>query len=131
EIIVGEKTGDYAISRAVDFVTKIRKTPIVVADTRGFYCNRCVMRFGEQGLTMLSEGVLPALIENGARMAGMPMGPLELMDMTAIDLAYKIQTQTKKDLGDKYVPGPGDPIISTMNELGRHGRKTSKGFYDY
>ena len=131
EIIHGEKTGDRALSRAVDFVTKIKKTPIIVSDTRGFYCNRCVMRFAEQGMAMLSEGYKPALIENGARMAGMPMGPMELMDMTAIDLGWKIQQQTKKDLGDAYVPSKSDPIIDTMYELGRYGQKTKKGFYDY
>lgn len=131
EVIVGENSGDRSISRAIDFVTKIKKTPIVVSDTRGFYCNRCVMRFGEQGLAMLSEGYAPALIENGTRMAGMPMGAMELMDMTAIDLAWKIQEQTKKDLGEAYTPSKSDPIITTMYEAGRYGRKTGKGFYDY
>ena len=131
EIIKGEKTGNYAISRAIDFVTKIRKTPILVEDTRGFYCNRCVLRFVEQGTAMLREGVKPALIENAARHAGMPMGPLELSDMTAIDLGYKIMKQTMNDLGEDYVPSPGDPIIEKMYELGRYGRKTMKGFYDY
>ncbi|MGF1461857.1 MAG: 3-hydroxyacyl-CoA dehydrogenase NAD-binding domain-containing protein [Maricaulaceae bacterium] len=129
EIIQGEQTSDYAISRAIDFVTKIKKTPILVQDTRAFYCNRCVMRFIEQGLMLLGEGVNPALIENGARMAGMPMGPMELSDMTAIDLGYKIMTQTQKDLGDAYVPSPSDPIIKHMYELGRYGRKTETGFY--
>ncbi len=131
EIITGDNTGDYATSRAIDFVTAIKKTPIVVKDTRGFYANRCVLRFVEQGTAMLAEGYNPALIENGARMAGMPMGPMELSDMTAIDLGYKIMTQTKSDLGDAYVPSPGDPIITKMYELGRYGRKTQKGFYDY
>lgn len=131
EIIRGKQTGDYAISRALDFVAKIKKTPIVVQDTRGFYANRCVLRFIEQGLAMLAEGYKPALIENGARMAGMPMGPMELSDMTAIDLGYKIMTQTKNDLGTDYVPSPGDPIITAMYEAGRYGRKTKTGFYDY
>lgn len=131
EIIQGGETGDYAISRAIDFVTKIKKTPILVRDTRGFYCNRCVLRFMEQGLAMLGEGVTPALIENGARMAGMPMGPMELADMTAIDLGYKIMMQTKNDLGDAYAPSPSDPVITKMYELGRYGQKTQKGFYDY
>jgi 3-hydroxyacyl-CoA dehydrogenase / enoyl-CoA hydratase / 3-hydroxybutyryl-CoA epimerase len=131
EIIQGGRTGDYAISRAIDFVTKIKKTPILVQDTRGFYCNRCVLRFVDQGTTMLREGVNPALIENAARLAGMPMGPLELTDMTAIDLGYKILTQSKRDLGTDYVESPGDYVVEAMYELGRYGRKTQKGFYEY
>src|SRR5262249_49414822 len=70
-------------------------------------------------------------IENGARMAGMPVGPLSLQDEVAIDLGYKILEQTKKDLGDKYVPSPSDPILTRMMQLDRHGRKNSKGFYEY
>lgn len=132
ELIVGEKTSDKAISRAIDFVGKIKKTPIVVKDTRGFYANRCVMRYVEQGMAMLSEGYKPALIENGARMAGMPVGPLSLQDEVAIDLGYKILKATKKDLGDAYVAGPTDPILTGMVEKHeRFGRKNRKGFYDY
>jgi 3-hydroxyacyl-CoA dehydrogenase/enoyl-CoA hydratase/3-hydroxybutyryl-CoA epimerase len=131
EIIVGKKTSDHAISRAIDFVTAIRKTPIVVADARGFYANRCVMRYIEQGMAMLADGYLPALIENGARAAGMPVGPLSLQDEVAIDLGHKILTQTRKDLGEAYMPGATDPILERMMALGRHGRKNAKGFYDY
>ncbi len=132
ELIVGEKTSDYAISRALDFVTRIRKTPIVVSDTRGFYANRCVMRYIEQGMGLLSEGVKPALIENASRMAGMPVGPLSLQDEVAIDLGYKILKQTEADLGPEAVKGPTAPIIRSMIENhDRHGRKNSKGFYDY
>jgi 3-hydroxyacyl-CoA dehydrogenase/enoyl-CoA hydratase/3-hydroxybutyryl-CoA epimerase len=131
EIIVGKKTSDRAVSRAIDFVTAIKKTPIVVGDSRGFYANRCVMRYIEQGMAMLAEGYTPALIENGARMAGMPVGPLSLQDEVAIDLGYKILSQTKKDLGEAYVPGPTDPILTRMVELNRYGRKNGKGFYEY
>ncbi|TGY88235.1 3-hydroxyacyl-CoA dehydrogenase [Marinicauda algicola] len=131
EIIVGEKTGDEAISKAIDFVAKIKKTPIVVADTRGFYANRCVMRYIEQGMYMLTEGVLPALIENGAKMAGMPVGPLSLQDEVAIDLGYKVLQQTKKDLGDRFETTPNAEVIEKMYELGRYGRKNKKGFYVY
>ncbi|PHR60030.1 MAG: 3-hydroxyacyl-CoA dehydrogenase [Robiginitomaculum sp.] len=132
ELIVGEKTSDYAISRALDFVTRIRKTPIVVSDTRGFYANRCVMRYIEQGMGLLSEGVKPALIENASRMAGMPVGPLSLQDEVAIDLGYKILKQTETDLGPEAVKGPTAPIIRSMIENhDRKGRKNSKGFYDY
>ncbi|MCW5725146.1 MAG: enoyl-CoA hydratase/isomerase family protein [Maricaulaceae bacterium] len=131
ELIIGEKTSDYAISRALDFTIRIKKTPIVVADTRGFYANRCVMRYIEQGMAMLSEGWLPALIENGAKMAGMPVGPLSLQDEVAIDLGYKVLQQTRKDLGDAFKPGPTDAIITGMFEAGRYGRKNRKGFYVY
>ncbi|MCH8520361.1 3-hydroxyacyl-CoA dehydrogenase NAD-binding domain-containing protein [Glycocaulis sp.] len=131
ELIVGEKTGDLAVSRAIDFVGKIKKTPIVVADTRGFYANRCVMRYIEQGMYMLTEGVKPALIENGAKMAGMPVGPLSLQDEVAIDLGYKVLQQTKKDLGDAFEDTPNARVIERMYELGRYGRKNGKGFYVY
>ena len=131
EIIKGEKTSDYAISRAIDFVSRIRKVPIVVEDTRGFYANRCVMRYISEGMNMLSEGVKPALIENAAKMAGMPVGPLSLQDEVAIDLAYKVMTQTKADLGSQYVEGKMDPIIDTMYNAERLGRKNGKGFYVY
>ena len=131
EIIKGEKTSDYAISRAIDFVSKIRKVPIVVEDTRGFYANRCVMRYIQEGYNMLSEGVKPALIENAGKMAGMPVGPLSLQDEVAIDLAYKVMTQTKNDLGSQYVEGKGDVIIEAMNKAERFGRKNGKGFYVY
>ncbi len=131
ELIVGEKTNDHAVSRAIDFVTKIKKTPIVVADTRGFYANRCVMRYIEQGMYMLTEGVKPALIENAAKIAGMPVGPLSLQDEVAIDLGYKVLQQTKKDLGDAFEDTPNAEVIEKMYELGRYGRKNGKGFYVY
>jgi len=131
EIIKGEKTSDYAISRALDFVIRLRKVPIVVEDTRGFYANRCVMRYIQEGYNMLSEGVKPALIENGAKMAGMPVGPLALQDEVAIDLAYKVMTQTKADLGAQYPVNKGDPIIEAMYGAERYGRKNGKGFYVY
>ena len=131
EIIKGAKTSDYAISRAIDFVSKIRKVPIVVEDTRGFYANRCVMRYIQEGYNLLSEGVKPALIENAGKMAGMPVGPLSLQDEVAIDLAYKVMTQTKNDLGSQYVEGKGDVIIEKMYNSERLGRKNGKGFYVY
>ena len=132
EIIMGEETGDYALSRAIDFVTKIKKTPIVVADTRGFYANRCVMRYAGEGMNMLVEGVKPALIENGAKMAGMPVGPLSLQDEVALDLGVKLIKQTRADLGDKYEPTKTEPVLFKMvEEYERFGRKNGKGFYDY
>ena len=132
EIILGKKTGDKALAVAIDYVRAIRKTPIVVNDTRGFYVNRCVLRYMSESYQMLIEGVPPAMIENAAKMAGMPVGPLALTDETAIDLAQKIMKQTIRDLGEKAVDKDQFALINTMvDKHGRHGRKNGKGFYDY
>uniref|UniRef100_UPI0025BD685A 3-hydroxyacyl-CoA dehydrogenase family protein n=1 Tax=Brevundimonas sp. UBA7534 TaxID=1946138 RepID=UPI0025BD685A len=131
EIILGEKTGEAAIAKALDYVLKIKKTPIVVNDSRGFYTSRCFSTFLMEGMAMLEEGYGPALIDNVGRMTGMPRGPLEMHDDVALDLSYKIAKQTKADLGDKYVPNEGEQIVATMVEGGRFGRKNGKGFYDY
>jgi 3-hydroxyacyl-CoA dehydrogenase/enoyl-CoA hydratase/3-hydroxybutyryl-CoA epimerase len=131
EIIVGRKTGPEAIAKALDYVAQIRKTPIVVNDSRGFYTSRCFGTFVQEGLALLQEGVKPALIENVAKHMGMPVGPLAVNDEVGLDLSYKVGQQTKKDLGDAYKPGPGEAVIEKMMELGRHGRKNAKGFYAY
>lgn len=132
EIIRGRKTSDAALARAMDFVQQIKKTPIVVNDSRGFYTSRFCGAYINEGITMVAEGVIPALIENGARMAGMPVGPLALLDEVSIDLSFHIREQTKKDLGDKYTPASGDAVIDLFYaKLDRIGKKASKGFYDY
>ncbi|MEQ8297744.1 MAG: 3-hydroxyacyl-CoA dehydrogenase NAD-binding domain-containing protein [Nitratireductor sp.] len=132
EIILGKKTGDEALAVAIDYVRAIRKTPIVVNDTRGFYVNRCVLRYMSEAYQMLIEGVPAPMIENAAKMAGMPVGPLALTDETAIDLAQKIMKQTIRDLGEKAVDQEQFALINTMVDThGRHGRKNGKGFYDY
>ncbi|RWE41505.1 MAG: 3-hydroxyacyl-CoA dehydrogenase [Mesorhizobium sp.] len=132
EIILGKKTGDKALATAIDFVRAIKKTPIVVNDTRGFYVNRCVLRYMSEAYKMLIEGVPAPMIENAAKAAGMPVGPLALTDETAIDLAQKIMKQTIRDLGDKAVDPRQMALINTMvDDHGRFGRKNGKGFYDY
>lgn len=131
EIIVGRETGPEAIAKALDFVAAIRKTPIVVNDSRGFYTSRCFGTYIQEGLALLSEGVAPALIENIGRHMGMPVGPLAVNDEVGLDLSYKIAKQTKADLGDAYRPSASEGVIATMNELGRFGRKGGKGFYVY
>ena len=131
EIIMGEKTSQEALAKALDYVLKIKKTPIVVNDSRGFYTSRCFSTFLTEGMAMLKEGYAPALIDNVGRMTGMPRGPLEMHDDVALDLSYKIGKQTRADLGDKYVPNPGEDIVATMVEGGRFGRKNGLGFYDY
>ncbi len=131
EIIVGKHTGPEAIAKALDYVAAIRKTPIVVNDSRGFYTSRCFGTYVQEGLALLSEGTTPALIENIGKQMGMPVGPLAVNDEVGLDLSYKVGQQTKADLGDAYVEQPGSAVIETMHDLGRQGRKNAKGFYVY
>lgn len=132
EIIMGEKTGPAALAKALDYVMKIKKTPIVVEDGRGFYTSRCFGTYVAEGMAMLEEGISPVLIDNIGRATGMPRGPLEMHDDVALDLSVKIAKQTAEDLGDAYRPLPGSDIVRKMVEdLGRYGRKNGKGFYDY
>ncbi|HZQ00352.1 MAG TPA: 3-hydroxyacyl-CoA dehydrogenase NAD-binding domain-containing protein [Reyranella sp.] len=135
EIIVGKKTSQETLARAMDFVQKIRKTPIVVNDSRGFFTSRVCGAFISEGHRMLKEGIPAAMIENCARYAGMPVGPLSLNDEVAIDLSWKIMDQTRRDAeaaGQKYEGSGADDILELMvKKLERFGRKNGKGFYDY
>ncbi|HEX6957615.1 MAG TPA: 3-hydroxyacyl-CoA dehydrogenase NAD-binding domain-containing protein [Ferrovibrio sp.] len=132
EIIRGRQTSDETLARAMDFAKKIRKTPIVVNDSRGFYTSRVFATYVTEGLTMLAEGVAPALIENVGRMAGMPVGPLALADEVSLELMHRVRSQAKKDLGAAYKADGSEPVLQLMVEkLGRIGKKAGKGFYDY
>ncbi len=132
EIILGKKTGDAALAMALDYVRAIRKTPIVVNDSRGFYTSRVVGTYIREGHLMLAEGVPAAMIENVGRMAGMPVGPLSLNDEVAVDLAWKILKATEADLGEKAIDARQKALLEDIVEKrGRYGRKNGKGFYDY
>jgi 3-hydroxyacyl-CoA dehydrogenase / enoyl-CoA hydratase / 3-hydroxybutyryl-CoA epimerase len=132
EIILGKDTGDAALACALDYVRAIRKTPIVVNDSRGFYTSRVVATYLREGHLMLRDGVPAAMIENVGRMAGMPVGPLALNDEVAVDLAWKILKATEADLGAGAVDMRQKALLEEMVEKrGRLGRKNGKGFYDY
>ncbi len=131
EIIRGKNTGDEAVAKALDFVRQIRKTPIVVNDARFFYANRCIIPYLNEGIRMVAEGVEPALIENAARMVGMPLGPLQLVDETSIDLGVKIAKATREAMGDAYEGGAVDDVLFWLAGAGRLGRKANAGFYAY
>ena len=132
EIIPGEQSGDKALAVALDYNKKIRKTPIVVKDVRGFYTNRVVPPYLNEAMLMVQEGLKPALIENAAAGLGMPVGPLALTDETSLSLGLMLSRSTKKELGDDYKPNGTEEMLEKMVEgLGRHGRKSGGGFYEY
>jgi 3-hydroxyacyl-CoA dehydrogenase/enoyl-CoA hydratase/3-hydroxybutyryl-CoA epimerase len=132
EIILGKKTSEDTLARALDYVGQLRKTPIVVNDSRGFYTSRCFGTFVYEGMAMLAEGVNPALIENGAKMAGMPVGPLAVADEVTIDLQWKVIKQTEADLGRRFVqPVAYDVVQKFVEDLKRPGRRFGAGFYEY
>jgi 3-hydroxyacyl-CoA dehydrogenase/enoyl-CoA hydratase/3-hydroxybutyryl-CoA epimerase len=132
EIIMGEQTSQHTLAWALDYVQQLRKTPIVVNDSRGFYTSRVFSTYVMEGMALLKEGVAPALIENAGKKAGMPVGPLALSDEVTLELMNRIGTQTRKDLGDAYVAHPADEVVKYMvEEADRIGKRTGKGFYDY
>ncbi len=131
EIIRGPATGPRAVAKALDFARQIRKTPIVVNDARFFYANRCIIPYINEGVRMVGEGVAPALIENAAKQMGMPLGPLQLVDETSIDLGVKIAKATRAAMGDAYPDAAADGVLFTLADLGRLGRKAKAGFYAY
>ncbi len=131
EVIRGRRTGDEAVARAFDFVQAVKKVPILVNDARFFYANRCIIPYINEGIRMAGEGIAPALIENSARLIGMPIGPLQLVDETSIDLAEQIAAATKAALGDTYADLDADRIISFLVARGRLGRRVGAGFYEY
>ncbi len=131
EIIKGKATGDVAVAKALDFVRQIRKTPIVVNDERFFYANRCIIPYINEGIRMLREGVNPVLIENAAKLVGMPLGPLQLTDETSIDLGVKIAKATKAAMGADYPNDEVDEVLFWMADEGRLGRKANAGFFTY
>src|SRR5262245_16995004 len=132
EIIVGQKTSDRAVAVAIDFVRKIKKTPIVVNDSRGFYTSRCFATYTCEGLIMMGERISPALIENVGRMSGMPMGPLEVTDSVGVDTGLKITRATRIEVLNSDKPDIKEEILAWIVETAnRPGVKANKGFYDY
>ncbi|QDK83925.1 3-hydroxyacyl-CoA dehydrogenase [Spirosoma sp. KCTC 42546] len=130
EIIMGKQTSDYALAVAMDFTRKIRKTPIVVNDSRGFYTSRCFGTYSSEGMELLKDGVNPILIENGGKDAGMPVGPLAVTDEVALDLVYKIAGQGIKD-GAIREDDTSYQVAKQFVDLGRLGKKSKAGFYEY
>ena len=134
EIIAGAKTNDAAIAGALDYVKQIKKTPIVVNDSRGFFTSRVIGTFVNEGLAMLAEGVNPVSLERAATTSGFPVGTLQLSDELNLELMKKIRVATQSAVeadGGTWVTHPSETVIDTMIELGRSGRLKGAGFFDY
>ncbi|GAA4110404.1 3-hydroxyacyl-CoA dehydrogenase NAD-binding domain-containing protein [Streptomyces hundungensis] len=135
EIIKGERTGDEALARAFDLVRQIKKTPIVVNDSRGFFTSRVIGHFINEGVAMVGEGIEPASIEQAAGQAGYPAKVLSLMDELTLTLPRKIRNETKRaveEAGGVWPGHPSDAVIDRMvDEFGRPGRSGGAGFYEY
>ena len=131
EVIVGKKTSPATLALGLDFIAQLRKTPIVVNDSRGFYTSRVFQMLINEGAAMLADGVTPARVENAAKAAGFPVGPLALLDEVTIDLPIKIVDQAIEQEGASFVPPAGMPAMYKMRDLGRTSRKAGGAFYDY
>src|SRR4051794_39457035 len=131
EIIRGEQTSDEALARAYDVVQQIRKTPIVVNDSRGFYTSRVIGFMVNEGMAMLAEGVHPYSIERATTQAGYPAPVLQLSDELNLELMAKIEKAAREAAGPSYVAHPGSAVVAKMLEAGRPGRLRGAGFYDY
>ena len=135
EIIRGKQTDDETVARAFDYVQALGKVPIVVNDSRGFYTSRTFGTFVMEGAAMLGEGIPAAAIENAGIQAGMPVGPLAVLDETALSLSVHVLDQTRADLaaeGKTHEATPGELLVEKMvKELKRNGRAAGGGFYDY
>ena len=135
EIIKGAKTTPETLAKAIDLTLAIRKIPIVVNDSRGFYTSRVIGTFVNEAIGMLAEGIEPATIEQAGRIAGYPAAPLQLSDELNLNLMVKIRQATRdaaEAAGEEFVPDAVDQVILKMvEEIKRSGRAAGAGFYDY
>jgi 3-hydroxyacyl-CoA dehydrogenase/enoyl-CoA hydratase/3-hydroxybutyryl-CoA epimerase len=131
EVIRGRQTSDATLAQALDFIAQLKKTPIVVNDSRGFFTSRFIGAFVDDSIGMVAEGIAPALIENCARHAGMPVGPLAITDELSIELSVHAGEAQAREFPDTYKPGRSVPVLKQLFEQGRLGKKMGQGFYDY
>ncbi|NYE94689.1 3-hydroxyacyl-CoA dehydrogenase/enoyl-CoA hydratase/3-hydroxybutyryl-CoA epimerase [Psychromicrobium silvestre] len=135
ELVRGKNTSDEVLAKAFDYVLQIRKTPIVVNDARGFFTSRVIGKFIAEAVAAVGEGVEPIAVEQAALQAGYPAGPLQLLDELTLTLSQKIRLEAKaaeEAEGKTWLAHPSEAVLDRMvDELGRKGRSTGGGFYNY
>jgi 3-hydroxyacyl-CoA dehydrogenase/enoyl-CoA hydratase/3-hydroxybutyryl-CoA epimerase len=132
EVILGAQTSEHALARALDLVAQLGKVPVVVNDSPGFYTSRIFCAYIDEGMAMLAEGVAPALIDNAARQAGFATGPLAVTDEVSLDLQQRVIRQARADkLPAKFLRRHSEPVVEALLALGRQGRKSGGGFYEF
>jgi 3-hydroxyacyl-CoA dehydrogenase / enoyl-CoA hydratase / 3-hydroxybutyryl-CoA epimerase len=135
EIIRGKQTDDETVARAFDYVQSLGKIPIVVNDSRGFFTSRVFGTFVMEGAAMVGEGIPAPVIEQAGIQSGMPVGPLAVLDETALSLSVHVLDQTRTDFraeGGTYIAAPGELLVERMvKEFDRNGRAAGGGFYEY
>ncbi len=134
ELIAGKKTHIDTQASLYQLTSLLGKMPILVQDSRGFYTSRVFQSYIYEGMRMLSEGVPAASIENAAWLAGMPMGPLTVVDNVSLTLIAQIIKQTKADLnadGETVDDDPAELVLNQLISANRTGKSSGAGFYDY
>lgn len=131
EVIRGKQTSDATLAQALDFIAQLKKTPIVVNDSRGFFTSRFIGAFVDDAIGMVAEGINPAMIDNCAKHAGMPVGPLAITDELSIELSVHAGEAQKKEFPNEYKEGRSVPVLKKLYALGRLGKKMGQGFYDH
>ncbi|MGH3862378.1 3-hydroxyacyl-CoA dehydrogenase NAD-binding domain-containing protein [Actinokineospora sp.] len=135
EIVVGEKTSDVALAKAFDYTLQIKKTPIVVNDSRGFFTSRVIGTFINEAVAMVGEGVAPSSIEQAGLQAGYPAAPLQLLDELTFTLPRKIRQETRAAIeaaGGTWDVHPSEGVLDRLiDEFDRKGRSSGAGFYEY
>jgi 3-hydroxyacyl-CoA dehydrogenase/enoyl-CoA hydratase/3-hydroxybutyryl-CoA epimerase len=132
EVIVGQQTSPQTLAHALDYIKLLRKTPIIVKDSRGFFTTRVISAYITEAFSMVGQGISPAMVDNVAKMAGYPIGPISMMDDIGMENGLKADKEAQQALGDAWKEPPGAHVIKMLCEtLDRKGRRHGKGFYDY